>query len=61
MRRIPESKLLFFAPIGGSAGAILGQQLFRHKTRKEPFQSILFGISTLHATVVSYLLFKQIL
>ncbi len=61
MRRIPELNLLFVALIGGSVGAVLGQQMYRHKTRKEPFQSILFGITTLHATVASYLVFKQIL
>jgi uncharacterized membrane protein YsdA (DUF1294 family) len=34
-RRIPEVNLLFVALIGGSAGAIAGQQVLRHKTWKE--------------------------
>jgi uncharacterized membrane protein YsdA (DUF1294 family) len=61
MRRIPEANLLFIALIGGSVGAVLGQQMLRHKTRKEPFQSILFGIVALHASVVSYFAFRQLL
>jgi uncharacterized membrane protein YsdA (DUF1294 family) len=36
-RRIPEATLLFVGVIGGWPGAIIGQQLFRHKTIKKPF------------------------
>lgn len=61
MRRIPEFNLLIIALIGGSLGAILGQQIFRHKMRKEPFRSILFGIVALHVAIVSYFVFKQLL
>lgn len=61
MRRIPEANLLFVALIGGSAGAVLGQQLLRHKTRKEPFRSILFGIVALHCAATSYFLFRLLL
>ena len=35
--RIPEATLLLFAVIGGSAGAIAGMLLFRHKTRHAAF------------------------
>ena len=35
--RIPESTLLIVGIIGGWPGAIVGQQLFRHKTIKTPF------------------------
>lgn len=37
-RRVPESTLLMFGFVGGWPGAILGQQLFRHKTQKQPFR-----------------------
>lgn len=36
-RRIPEKTLLGIAAIGGSVGAYVGMQLFRHKTRKPKF------------------------
>jgi uncharacterized membrane protein YsdA (DUF1294 family) len=41
--RVPEAKLLLLALCGGAFGATLGQQFFRHKTRKEPFRSVLFA------------------
>ena len=37
--RISEANLFFLAFIGGAFGAKLGQKLFRHKTKKEPFRS----------------------
>ena len=36
-RRIPEKTLLISALAGGSLGAILGMQLFRHKTKHPKF------------------------
>lgn len=38
-RRIPESTLLVCGVVGGWPGAIFGQQLFRHKTQKQPFKT----------------------
>lgn len=35
--RIPESRLLLLAAVGGSLGAWLGMYVFRHKTRKAKF------------------------
>ena len=35
--RIPESTLLAIAALGGSAGAIIGMYVFRHKTRHPKF------------------------
>jgi uncharacterized membrane protein YsdA (DUF1294 family) len=39
--RIPERTLLVLAIMGGWIGAKLGQVLFRHKTRKQPFRTLL--------------------
>ncbi len=43
-RRIPELTLLVFGFVGGWPGAIVGQQVFRHKTQKQPFRTY-FAIS----------------
>jgi uncharacterized membrane protein YsdA (DUF1294 family) len=41
-RRIPEATLLLFGVVGGWPGAIAGQQLFRHKTQKQPFRTYFY-------------------
>lgn len=41
-RRVPESTLLAFGVLGGWPGAIVGQQLFSHKTQKQPFKTYFF-------------------
>ena len=41
-RRVPEATLLFFGVVGGWVGAMVGQQVFRHKTQKQPFKSYFF-------------------
>ncbi len=46
--RISERTLLGIAFIGGSLGAVAAQQMLRHKTRKEPFRTLLMMIVTLH-------------
>ncbi|CAN7577756.1 DUF1294 domain-containing protein [Phenylobacterium sp. LjRoot225] len=47
--RIPERRLLSLAAIGGGAGAAAAQRLFRHKTVKEPFASLMRLILTIQA------------
>jgi len=50
-RRIPGRTLLTAALFGG-LGAWLGQQLLRHKTRKQPFAAWLGLILTLHVLLL---------
>lgn len=45
--RVAESTLLSFALCGGIFGAYAGRTFFRHKTRKQPFSTLLFGIALL--------------
>lgn len=54
--RIPEYRLLSFAMLGGSLGALLAQQIFRHKTTKQPFRRWLLAIALFHIVVAIFLL-----
>jgi uncharacterized membrane protein YsdA (DUF1294 family) len=51
-RRIPEANLLALAAFGGSPGALIARQMFRHKTRKQPFSTWLYLIVALQAGAV---------
>ena len=51
-RRIPEANLLGLALLGGSPGALLARQWFRHKTRKEPFSTELMLIAAVQIGLV---------
>jgi uncharacterized membrane protein YsdA (DUF1294 family) len=50
--RVAESTLLALAFLGGAGGAIAGQQIFRHKTRKEPFRSQLYLMAGINIVAV---------
>lgn len=39
--RIPEKTLMFMASVGGSAGALIAMEVFRHKTSKAPFPQLI--------------------
>lgn len=53
LRRLSERTLLLWALAGGSAGALAGRQFFRHKTRKQPFSTLLWLIVAAQATSVA--------
>lgn len=57
--RFTENSLHLFELLGGWPGALLAQQLFRHKTRKQPFQLVFWLITTIHlAFWVDWSLFR---
>ena len=51
-RRVRERTLLLAALIGG-VGAWLGQRMLRHKTRKEPFRTLLGVAVVVHLIAVA--------
>jgi len=58
-RRIPERQLLTWAALGGVFGATAAQRLLRHKTRKEPFRSLLLTILVLWCALGAALALPQ--
>ena len=60
-RRISEATLLWLALLGGWICAIAAQRLLRHKTRKQPFATILAGIPLVHgAALIAVVLAPEI-
>lgn len=51
-RRIPESTLLLIALFGGTIGAFAARQIFRHKTRKQPFSTRLAVIAIIQIGLI---------
>ncbi len=49
--RIAERTLLALALFGGALGALIGQQVFRHKTKKQPFRTLLWGAALINFLV----------
>jgi len=56
--RIPEAPLMGIAAIGGSLGALLGMQLFRHKTKHPKFFVGIPVLLALHIALLIWLLPK---
>lgn len=57
--RIPEATLMGFAALGGSIGAWIGMQVFRHKTKHIKFTlgiPVIFGIQVLLVIALWYYL-----
>ncbi|WP_080779528.1 DUF1294 domain-containing protein [Chryseobacterium phocaeense] len=53
-RRIPENTLLGLAFMGGTAGAVLGILIFRHKISKRSFLLKLTGIILVQAACIYF-------
>lgn len=56
-RRVPEGRLHLFELLCGWPGALVGQQFFRHKTRKTSFQVVFWSYVILNLAVLGWLLF----
>jgi uncharacterized membrane protein YsdA (DUF1294 family) len=52
LQRTPEGKLLFYAIIGGWAGAKYAQQKLRHKSYKQPFGKQLNDIAMIQGIML---------
>ena len=53
--RIPEATLLLVAFLGGSLGAFLGMELFRHKTKHAKFKVLVPLFLVLHIALAVYI------
>lgn len=56
--RIPEATLMGVAALGGSLGALLGMQLFRHKTKHAKFFVGIPVLLALHIALLIWLIPK---
>lgn len=57
--RVQESTLHMLSLVGGWPGALIAQQVLRHKTRKQPFRRIFFLLSALNLGGFIYLFTPQ--
>lgn len=55
-RRLPENRLHLFELLGGWPGALIGQQFFRHKTRKGSFQFVFWLCVVVNVGTLGWLL-----
>ena len=53
--RISEGHLLLLAVMGGSPAALFARQQLRHKTRKQPFATLLILIFVMQASALIWL------
>lgn len=54
--RTPEAALHLIAILGGWPGALLGQRVFRHKTRKQPFRAVFWFTVIVNCLALVWLL-----
>lgn len=56
-RRTPEKTLWILTALGGSIGALLGMEFFKHKRRKASFYSVIMLCFLFHICIVLLLLY----
>ena len=54
--RIPEKTLLGIAMIGGAAGAWIGMQTFRHKTKHLSFRVLVPVVVLVHVGIIVFMI-----
>lgn len=54
--RIPEKTLLSIAMIGGAAGAWIGMQTFRHKTKHLSFRVFVPVFIVVHVGIIAFMI-----
>jgi len=54
-RRTPERRLLLLGLVGGWPGAVLAQQVLRHKTAKASFQALFWSSVAAHVAAAGAL------
>lgn len=59
--RIPEATLLLVAFLGGSLGALLGMEVFRHKTKHAKFRILVPLFLILHIALAVYMVKRGLL
>ena len=59
--RIPEATLLLVAFLGGSVGALLGMEVFRHKTKHAKFRILVPLFLILHIAMAVYMVKRGLL
>lgn len=57
-RRIPEKVLLWFTFVGGSIGALIGMQVFRHKTCHTKFKILVPLFLIMHLALIIFVYIK---
>jgi uncharacterized membrane protein YsdA (DUF1294 family) len=57
--RTSESTLHLLALAGGWPGALAGQRVFRHKTRKQPFRAIFWLTVAVNCAVLAWFVVEE--
>ncbi|MET1058836.1 MAG: DUF1294 domain-containing protein [Nocardioides sp.] len=55
--RTPEANLHAVALLGGWPGALVARRLFRHKTSKQPFRTVLWGTVVVNCVALAWILY----
>ena len=56
--RVPEKNFHTLSVLGGWPGALLGQQVFRHKTQKGSFRIKFWACVFVHVVLVGWLVYR---